>query len=355
VLAISVALCTYNGERYLAEQLASIAAQTRPPAELVVTDDASSDATLSILESFAATAPFAVRLYRHADNRGSTQSFEETIAACAAPLIALCDQDDVWRPQKLEHLATALECDAAAGYAFSDAAVVDAMLRPMGVQMWDTVGLADGAWQDFRGTRQFEMLLERTRVTGATMMIRADYLALCRPFPQGVVHDRWLATMLSGVGAFGVAINETLVDYRQHAAQQIGIARRRRGSLRVQASRDFVLKQRRRMHAELAFGRHFIGNLDDLLSKSGALDDVQTRHARRSRALASKQVEHVAARAALDDMPAAAIGVTITRELMSGGYHRYSGGVRAALADLWYCLRYRSTPVPGGAGRRQAR
>ena len=181
-------------------------------------------------------------------NRGSTASFEEAIAACHGPLIALCDQDDVWRPRKLERLARALESDLEAGFAFSDAEAVDENSRSLGFFMWETVGLTNGAWREFKGEHQFEMLLQRSRVTGATMMIRASRFPVCRPIPKGIVHDRWLATVLSAIGAYGIAVDEPLVDYRQHEGQQIGIAgARRRRSLRVQTSRGFVFEQRERV------------------------------------------------------------------------------------------------------------
>ncbi|MBC7931137.1 MAG: glycosyltransferase, partial [Rubrivivax sp.] len=95
---LSIAMCTYDGGRYLAEQLASIAAQTRAPDELVVCDDRSRDETTSIVRRFAETAPFPVRLYVNEQNLGSTRNFEKAIGLCEGELIALSDQDDVWLP-----------------------------------------------------------------------------------------------------------------------------------------------------------------------------------------------------------------------------------------------------------------
>ena len=342
MLRVSVALCTYNGERFLEEQLGSLAAQTRLPAELVVTDDASADRSAALLDAFAADAPFPVRVMRNARNLGSTASFERTIAACRGELVALCDQDDLWRPAKIERLAQALEADRHAGYAFCDADVVDETLRPLGLRMWDTVGFGNGAWRAFRGERQIDMLMERTRVTGATMVIRASRFAACRPFPADVVHDRWLATVLSAIGAHGVTVAESLVAYRQHTGQQIGVGRAlQRRSLRAQVSRDFVLEQRRRMRRECTLGARFIEHIDWLLAEPGALASDEAAQARRSRALAADRYRHVAARAALDDASSAATMATIVRELASGDYRRYSGGLRAMLSDVLYCVRDR--------------
>ena len=98
----SVAMCTYNGARFVAEQLESVAAQTRPPSELVVCDDRSTDGTARLVEQFAARAPFPVRLFVNERNLGSTANFGRAVTLAEGDLVALCDQDDVWRPEKLE-------------------------------------------------------------------------------------------------------------------------------------------------------------------------------------------------------------------------------------------------------------
>ena len=100
-LRFSVVLSTYNGERFLEHQLASLSGQQRLPDELVIRDDSSTDRTYGILERFAATAPFAVTLMRGDRRLGSTPSFELALGRCTGDVVALCDQDDVWLPGKL--------------------------------------------------------------------------------------------------------------------------------------------------------------------------------------------------------------------------------------------------------------
>lgn len=108
---ISVAVCTYNGSRFLPEQLTSIAAQTRLPDEMVVCDDGATDATAEIIEKFARTAPFLVRFIRNSQNLGSTKNFENAIGLCTGDLIALSDQDDIWMREKLGRQAEMMERD----------------------------------------------------------------------------------------------------------------------------------------------------------------------------------------------------------------------------------------------------
>jgi glycosyltransferase involved in cell wall biosynthesis len=99
---ISIAMATFNGERYLWEQLQSLSRQTLQPLELVVTDDGSTDATLKILENFSATAPFTVRIYRNLELLGFADNFLRAASLCNGSFIAFCDQDDVWNSTKLE-------------------------------------------------------------------------------------------------------------------------------------------------------------------------------------------------------------------------------------------------------------
>jgi hypothetical protein len=100
-LSISVAMTTFNGARYLGEQLTSLASQTVKPIELVVCDDKSGDETVEILRSFSARAPFAVRIFQNAERLGYKQNFMKAMSLCKGSLIALCDQDDIWNDDKL--------------------------------------------------------------------------------------------------------------------------------------------------------------------------------------------------------------------------------------------------------------
>lgn len=99
--AISVAMATYNGERFLQEQLDSLAQQTLLPFELVACDDGSTDSTLDILRRFQALAPFPVRIYRNKTRLGSGFNFLAALGRCIGDLVAFCDQDDIWKEHKL--------------------------------------------------------------------------------------------------------------------------------------------------------------------------------------------------------------------------------------------------------------
>ena len=124
-MQISVAMCTYNGADFLSAQLASIAEQTRVPDKVVICDDASTDKTRAVLESFARTSAIRVSLYFSDQNTGSVKNFERAIGLCTGDVIALSDQDDVWNGNKLERIEQSFRDNAAVGSVFSDAELVD--------------------------------------------------------------------------------------------------------------------------------------------------------------------------------------------------------------------------------------
>ncbi len=222
-MRLSVAMCTYNGARYLEEQLDSIRSQTRLPDELIVCDDRSSDQTIAIVSSFASAAPFPVNLVVNDQNLGPSQNFEKALSLCKGDLIALCDQDDYWFPQKLLRQSSILEQDVTVGGVFSDAFLMDGASMRDASRLWHRVG--------FRLRRHEERHIERTLiermfkgsvVTGATLMIRAEARNFVLPIAEGWMHDGWIAWMLalySGIAA----VAEPLIAYRIHDAQAAGV------------------------------------------------------------------------------------------------------------------------------------
>src|SRR3954453_13857066 len=98
---LSIAMTTYNGETYLREQLDSFTNQSRPPDELVVCDDQSSDRTFEILNDFRDRTPFEMQIVRNEERLGIARNFEQAIRLCRGDIIFLSDQDDVWMEDKL--------------------------------------------------------------------------------------------------------------------------------------------------------------------------------------------------------------------------------------------------------------
>jgi hypothetical protein len=230
-------MCTFNGERFLRQQLESIASQERAPDELVVCDDGSSDASLEILQEFASRARFPVRIVRNEKNLGSTKNFEKVISLCDGDLIALCDQDDVWGPQKLACLSQVLSAGETAGGVFSDAALIDADGSPIGKRLWEIHGFTFAKGGDFDRMIAIRLLLKHDVVTGATLMFRASMRNLLTPIPGCLIHDGWI-TWIIALHSRLTCVNEPLLQYRVHAAQQLGVGGFNRQSESRQSDAD---------------------------------------------------------------------------------------------------------------------
>ena len=221
---ISVALCTYNGERFLQKQLASIVEQNRLPDELVVCDDRSTDSTLSLLRTFAAEAPFPVRIVANEHNLGSTRNFEQAIRLCSGDLIALSDQDDIWHPDRLRRCEEVLKSRPAAGLVFTDAQVIDDQDQVATERLWSTFQFTGKTKARFLAGDQ-DLCLRTRFVTGATVMFRSVLRDCCFPVGKGWIHDEWLAAA-TPLFADVCALDEVLLSYRQHSRQQVGTGRK---------------------------------------------------------------------------------------------------------------------------------
>jgi glycosyltransferase involved in cell wall biosynthesis len=241
---ISVAMCTYNGGRYLETQLESIATQSRLPCELVVCDDCSTDDTLAILKHFQAKAPFPVHVIQNGLRLGSTRNFDQAIGLARGEFIALCDQDDRWLPAKLERLSEALLENPFLGGVFSDANLIDGDGRPLGSRLFERHKFTPQKQRRFLACPT-STLLKHDVVTGATLMFRASIRRYCSPIPSSWVHDGWLAWMIALHARLGL-VAEPLIEYRIHSGQQLGV-----GSHTAQSSTGRA-ETRRQFYARVA-------------------------------------------------------------------------------------------------------
>ncbi len=325
---LSIALCTYNGEKYLTEQLASFLRQTRLPDELIVCDDRSTDETVEILEIFAADAPFPVRIYVNENNLGSTKNFERAISLCDGDIIFLSDQDDLWCEEKLEKFEREFAFDKEVGMVFCDGEVVDERLNYLGVNAWET--------RKFTEKRQIQMeegnglttILNANVVTGCMMAFRAKYKSLFLPIPTDipeVIHDYWIAIILLSATKVKL-ISDKLVKYRQHSQQQLGFSLESIESTsiqkRVSIKHDFE-------ESFLKFNglkKHFNDQFKESLKKNelnriSILDEINT------------PVKHFQARMQIAETGKHRFRLVL-REFFSLRYNRYSNGWRSAVKDL---------------------
>jgi glycosyltransferase involved in cell wall biosynthesis len=320
MMKLSIAQCTYNGARYLREQLDSFSAQGRLPDELVVCDDGSTDGTLAILDDFARSAPFPVMIIRNEMNLGVAKNFEQAIHLCGGDVIVLSDQDDVWYPGKLEKMHKAFSDYPNVGLTFSDAEVVDESLCSCGYRLWQQVGVTKSVRGLFRANRGIEVLIRQPAVTGATMAFRAKFKSFLHPMPPYWMHDRWIALMVTAVSDVHF-IEEPLIAYRQHSDNQIG-ARRKTFTYRWQ---QLFHSKRSNYQFELI---RFEGAAERFETSAG---EQRSKFVSR---LFSAKVRHQRTRAELP----ASIWTRIPyvgAGLLCGHYHRFARSFASAAMDLF--------------------
>lgn len=231
-------MATYNGARYLPAQLASIASQSRRPDEVVIGDDQSSDETGALVAEFAERhKDIEVRFQRNAMRLGSSANFEAAARRTQCSLVVFSDQDDIWMPNRLERLQTLLNAHPEHAYAFSNGTFIDGAGLPVAGTLFDSIDFDLAERRAFQQGRGMSVLLRRNVVTGATLAVRRDLLMSVLPVPAGWVHDYFLALMLEAT-ASGLLIDEPLIRYRRHDAQQVGVA-----SNSLQAAMFYARKQ----------------------------------------------------------------------------------------------------------------
>lgn len=216
---LSVAVCTYNGEQYILEQLNSILSQNIPVDEIVVGDDGSTDNTVEVVRSRLSESSVQWSVIQNEKNLGYRKNFENVIAHTKGDLIFLCDQDDVWVPEKTEKIIREFDADPTCLMVFTDAYVTDSQLNVREGSLWDSFYLSENI-DSFSDS--WEMLLNGYYITGATACIKRELFEKSIPFSDIWVHDGWLGIHAAMYGTVR-ALPEKLIYYRQHDSNQIGV------------------------------------------------------------------------------------------------------------------------------------
>lgn len=317
-LTISVAMCTFNGSRFLKSQLESIAGQSQTPQELIICDDRSSDNTSKIVEEFLRHTRFPVRLVVNTANVGSTKNFEQAIRLCQGQIVALADQDDIWYPNKLERLKQAFLKDGTVAV-FSDAELIDEESKSIGCRLWPTVGFNRREQKAFKKKGALAILIKHPVVTGACMAFRRDLFDRMTPFPREEIHDQWMSFLLATEGHVEM-IGEPLLQYRRHSQQQVGP-----GPLKLQGQMSSAKNRGKQFYvSEIERFRRLQNKL---------ADSSHFRNAKSVNNEIGRKLVHLERRAFLPAKTMARVP-RILHDISDGSYWRYSGGWISVLKDL---------------------
>lgn len=220
---VSIVMTTYNGERYIAEQIESILASTFQDIEIFIYDDGSKDGTVSILKRYESLYPDKVHAYQNEVNLGVTKNFLQGITRTASDYIMLCDQDDYWKKDKIEvtlkrmrHMEKQYGKDVPM-VVFTDAEVVDAKLNTMDESFFRSGHL------DPRRTDLPHLLMEN-KLIGCTVMLNAALREIIaeHDLPKNAkFHDWWIGLIAASFGRIGY-VNQSTLLYRQHGTNVVG-------------------------------------------------------------------------------------------------------------------------------------
>lgn len=230
---VSIALCTYNGERFLKEQLDSIVGQIYQNLELIIVDDHSTDNTIKILHEYAEKHPF-IKVYLNSTNLGYIKNFEKAMKLCSGSLIALSDQDDIWQKTKIEKQVEAIGENV---LIYHDSKFIDHEGKPLGKNMSDLMNL-------YRGD-QPEVFLFFNCISGHSVLFKKKLLDIMLPFPSTYFHDWWMVYVATNLGSIHF-LTEPLVHYRQHTNTDTNLLKRDK-SKRKKVNVSSIEKYKRRV------------------------------------------------------------------------------------------------------------
>jgi glycosyltransferase involved in cell wall biosynthesis len=219
----SVAMCTYNGEKYIKAQLKSILNQTVAIDEIVICDDGSNDKTIEIIEQIQLESPNKISLYKNQGNIGSTKNFEKAISICIGDYIFLSDQDDLWKVNKVEKIIQHFSENPSTEAVFTNGDLINEKDEKIKENtLWDSIFFIENKLE--KPINLFKLISsKRNMVTGATLCIKKETKQFILPFPEikKYYHDEWIAIIIASRKKIDY-LTEELISYRIHSGQQIG-------------------------------------------------------------------------------------------------------------------------------------
>lgn len=235
---VDILLATYNGEKFIVEQLESILRQTYKDFNLIISDDNSTDSTLKILDEYA-KKDSRITLYKQKKNLGVISNFEFLLSKVKSKYFMFSDQDDIWIEDKIEKSLNKLK-ETNSDIIFTDLMVVDDKLNVLYSSYWELKGLKNKILKH----NSFEALYLNNYVTGCTMLMKKEIISKVLPLPKStkyVLHDYWIALITSQSGKVEF-LNEATIKYRQHKNNKVGSKKRTDSIKKLSDIRDLFIE-----------------------------------------------------------------------------------------------------------------
>jgi len=218
---VSIAVATYNGERFLQSQLESIIKQTYHNLEIIIVDDASHDNTFEIIKEYASRDE-RIKYFKNETNCGVIKTFERAIKLTQGRFIALADQDDIWHRYKIYDLVQFMKNHPKVLLCFHNAELIDENDNLISPDFWRYAGIRIREGHIFDHTCLSQTIIERNCISGCMTLFQCQLKSYIFPFPAEIaIHDWWLGFVASFWGSIQ-SIPRPLIQYRQHSANLCG-------------------------------------------------------------------------------------------------------------------------------------
>ncbi len=255
---IDVLLATYNGEKYLKEQVDSILNQTYKNINLLISDDGSSDLTVEILKEYEATDS-RVKIFIQKNNIGLVKNFEFLLRQVTSEYYMMSDQDDVWLPEKIEKsIKKLMEEDA--DLVFCDLEVVDKDLKMIFPSFWEYLKID----KKIKKYNDFRMVYLYNCANGCAILSKSKFIEHMLPLPNNskfMIHDYWIILYVSLHGKISY-VDEKLIKYRQHGNNQVGTEKLSTKFSKFEQVRELFLRVK-------------IEHFEDFVARKDAFSDEQ--------------------------------------------------------------------------------
>lgn len=314
-------MCTYNGAKYIKDQIESILAQTVLPDEIVIFDDCSTDNTVEIVKTYFRKGHIEWKLSVNEKNLGYIKNFDQAIRKCSGDIIFLSDQDDIWLKDKIEKMTEIFYQKPDHKLVFSNAYITDENLNILKSDLWKIRHLKFKT-PSLSPNQIVRMILKTLNIHGCTMAFKRELLSYTESVPRYWAHDNWITALVSLFdNSYSYALSDKLILYRQHnsnlyGAKPVPVYKRINRFLKFSNNTKFKY---------LAIHNLFLSiNSNQKIKKNKEYKLLKECHS-----FLEKQ-------ATWHNKFKILVIFDIFIELLKGSYHRYYTGFRAFIKDLFY-------------------
>lgn len=322
---ISVCMATYNGEKFIAQQLHSIFNQSLKPDQLIVSDDCSCDQTIEIINRVTKNFDFEVKVSINNTKLGVVKNFEKAILNSTSDIIVLADQDDLWDSNRLKHVLNIFN-EKEVDYYFSDSKIIDSYGNIQHDSLWKRRSFSKKIMNNFNKNQLSALLKYDNFIYGMTLAFKSNVLEAVTPIDSKssfLTHDAWIPMILSGLNYKGYADCWSTTYYREHINQEAGPGKN------ISLVSKFILSLKKKRYFDDDLQRDF-DRIAKRISNVKSLSNCNCTFPKHFK----DKANHLRFRANLGKLSALDRLNNIIKEMVSGNYNKYSSSKLAFIRDL---------------------